>query len=168
MRELIFVLILFITQVNNVFGNDFYDNVLSDFRIHSFFVAVNVEVKNQEYKFIIENTDLYRYLSKEKGFDKDEYKKFIREILIKNENLSVREDQLDKWHFIKVEKADSLNTFACKGKEEFLNNYFQKRVIKDGLESNVRTAIINKLFEWQIAAHIDDETGYLVYTQFDK
>jgi hypothetical protein len=58
---------------------------------------------------------------------------------------------------------------AAKGKEEFLKHYFAGRggrVIKARLTDEEKSAVIGRLFEWQIATSNDDESGLLFYTEF--
>jgi hypothetical protein len=68
--------------------------------------------------------------------------------------------------FIKVESVTSVNANAQKGADEFILTYFDNgKVLKDGIKKEERTAIIQKLFEWEIPSRIDDETGYLVISR---
>lgn len=65
-----------------------------------------------------------------------------------------------------IPKISSVEANAKKGADEFIKIYFDNgKTLKDGIIVDERTAIIQKLFEWEISSKIDDETGYLVMSR---
>ena len=85
--------------------------------------------------------------------------------------LKTKKVNLERRGFRKLTRIKAADDVAAKGKEEFLKYYFAGkagRVIKAGISDDEKNAIIEKLFEWQIAASHDDQTGLLFYTEFKE
>lgn len=142
----------------------FYDKVTNDFDRYSYFLSIQLQSSNGKDKFIIENDDLYNYLQQSQNIEKVQYKKVIKDKLINRLPLEISNNPTS--NFIKVPEIESVNANAKKGIDEFIKIYFEnEKVLKDGVTDNERTAIIQKLFEWEIASKIDDETGYLVLSR---
>jgi hypothetical protein len=139
----------------------FYEKVLSDFKRYSYFVSIDIEGKG---RFIIENDDLFYFFLKHQNLDKGKYKEFVLSKLIDQSSINITDSLTSS--FIKVESVTSVNANAQKGADEFILTYFDNgKVLKDGIKKEERTAIIQKLFEWEIPSRIDDETGYLVISR---
>ncbi len=157
--------LLFLMLFSSCMNNDpiFYNKVLNDFDRYSWFITI--EVKSSEYsgKSIIENDDLFYYLSQTQKIDKEEYKKIIKEKLENNSSIEI--ENIAKWNFIKVPTNETINQNAKKGVEEFIKIYFDSKVLKDGITDDERAVIIEKLFKWKIPTKIDDETGYLILSR---
>lgn len=143
-------------------NTDFYDKVLSDYSDHSLFVAVDIKSREYTGRVVIKNADLYYFFNQTKGYDKEKYKAFMKKLLLNKTRLSIETASLSKWGFVNVTGVNGVKKYSSKSLQEFINHYFQGKVIKDNVGDDERNAIINKLFEWKIATRIDDETGYLV------
>ncbi|GHN02379.1 hypothetical protein WSM22_38680 [Cytophagales bacterium WSM2-2] len=141
-------------------NSTFIDKITSDFRRNSFFISVKaIDGTN----YVIENDDLYYFLQKQKSIGKEQYRKEIKEKLIKGSSIEISNPNSN---FIKVVNVSTVEASAKKGIDEFIKTYFNKgKVLKAGITNNERTAIIQKLFVWEIASKIDDETGYLVISR---
>ena len=155
--KLIFAIILSSCSMNKI---TFFDKVSNDFDRYSYFVSIQMNTTGAKEVFIIENDDLYNYLSQKLKINKEQYKKLLQDKLINNSTLDIENPSSN---FIKVPNIINVENNAKKGVDEFLEIYFDNnKVIKDNILNDERTAIIQKLFEWEIASKIDDETGYLI------
>ena len=149
--------------------NDFFhQKVLDDLRLHSYFVVVKVETPNYKGRIAIENDDLLIFLHVTKGINQKKYKAFVNELLKNHIPLKLSDEELEKWKLKRIKPIDEVNDYASKGQEKFIEYYFNERVIKKDLSEEEQLAIIAKLFDWQIATNIDDITGNLVFTRFDR
>jgi hypothetical protein len=143
---------------------DFEDKVLNSFFRYSAFLSLNIISDEYNGRIIIENKHLFLYLNKLKGFNKDQYKAFMKDVLLNKSALKLK--KIDS-NFIKIKEIESAEIVASKGKQDFIKQYFKnspgvKGVMKAKISEDEFNAIIAKLFDWKIAAMIDDETGYLV------
>jgi len=59
-------------------NSSFYNQVLNDFDTTSYFIAVDINSPYYKGRAIIENNNLYQYLNKTKGFDKEKYIYFMK------------------------------------------------------------------------------------------
>jgi hypothetical protein len=140
----------------------FYDRVLGDFDEHSSFVALNVTSAHFSGRVIIENADLHYFLSKTKRLGGEGYKTYVTNLLSNRGILRVGNQDLQKWGFVKVDEVDSVNAWASKGLDQFLNHYFTGDVLTPGVAYSETNAVINRLFEWRIATKVDDDSGFVV------
>ncbi|MNU74913.1 hypothetical protein D3C71_644260 [compost metagenome] len=142
-------------------SSDFVSKVLNNFDEKSFFVSISIKLESNDFpqKIVIENDDLYRYLSKQQQLNTKKYTSLISKKLIRNKELKLKSLNSD---FKEVFEFEDINENAKKGKDHFVKTYFtESGVIKDGIELRKRPAIIQKLFEFEMLCLIDDETGYL-------
>ena len=139
----------------------FIEQVLSSYDRYSYYVAINVK-SEQDGRYIIENDDFFYFYQQTEGLDKQEYAQKVKGKFQNNEIFDLRNIDLSKWNFIRVKEIPTISESAKKGREKFIETYFEGRVLKDGITDNERAAIVDQLFKWQIPANIDDETGYLV------
>lgn len=158
--------LLFALLLTSCMKNDttFYNRIVDDFRDDSYFVVL--EIKNSIYKgkIIIENDELFHYLSQIQKIDKEKYKEIIKEKLVNHSSLEINSST--KLNYIEVKEIQAVNNNAKNGIDGFIKIYFDnEKVLKDGITDDERTAIIQKLFEWEIATKIDDETGYLILSK---
>jgi len=156
MKFILIILLSSCMQNNSIF----YDKVLDDFDGYSWFLRIEVKSPFYSGEVIIENAELFYCLNQEKKIDKEQYKKILREKL--ENHLPIDIGSTTMCSFIKVPEIESVNTNAKKGIDEFIKTYFDGKVLKDGVTDDERTVIIQKLFEWEVASKIDDETGYLI------
>lgn len=154
-------ILLYCNQMNDVFLN----KVLNDFDNFSYFVAVDVVSISFSGRAIIQNNDLFYYFEQTEGLNKEMYIEKMLMLFRKNNPLKLENSDFEKWTFIKVNSITTVNEDARNEAEEFIKIYFDRNVLKDGISDDERTAIINQLFEWEIASYIDDETGYLVISR---
>ena len=139
----------------------FYSKLVNDFDRNSLFISINMEFLDYKGRVIVENDDLFNYLSKTRKIDKEQYKKLITQKLKKNEAIVFLNSKVSS-EFSKVVSLPIVNKNDQMNPEEFIKQYFNGRVLKDGISDEERTAIVQKLFDWKIAVKIDDETGYLI------
>lgn len=138
----------------------FFEKVSNDFDRYSFFVSIQLNKSDSKNVFIIENDDLYNFMQSVQNLSKEQYQNMIKDKLKNNLPLVI---QSPSSYFIKVPNVPSVDVNAKKGIDDFIKTYFDNgKVLKDGITDDERTAIIQKLFEWEIPSKIDDETGYLV------
>ncbi len=164
---------LFLSIAVNCIGNgqSFFDRLVNSHAEHSYYLVVNVDSPHYKGKTVIENHVLLLFLYRTQGLPKAKYQSFAKDLLMNKSWLKTKEVNLERWGFRKVTKIKTVDDVAAKGKEEFLKHYFSGkagRVIKAGISDDEKSAIIEKLFEWQIAASHDDQTGLLYYTEFKE
>jgi hypothetical protein len=140
----------------------FYDKVLNDFDSTSYFIALDLKSPYYKGRVIIENNNLYLFLNKTEGFNKDRYVSFMKRILAHHKALKTEEKDIVKWKFIKVEELESVVQIANRGKDNFVAYYFNGILLNYGIPEKEQNAIINQLFYWEYPAKIDKLTGNLV------
>ena len=96
---LLFVILFSSCSTNNT---AFYDKVLSDFDVTSYFIAIDIRSSAYNGRVIIENNDLYNFLNKTKGWDRKSYKSGMKKILVHRRVLKINNTDLLKWKFIQV------------------------------------------------------------------
>jgi hypothetical protein len=159
-------------------SKEFYDEILDSYGRNTFFIAVDVESSRYTGRVIVENGYLYHFLSEVEGFNKEKYKEFMKNLLSNKGKLRLKNVTLVKNgtflkvkgfrsnEFMTVKEIKSVEVMAAKGREDFIRHYFdnidEDYILKPGIGTDERNAIINKLFVWQAAAYISDITGSLV------
>jgi hypothetical protein len=140
----------------------FYDKVLNDFDTNSYFIALNIKSPYYKGRVIIENYNLYRYLNKSKGFNKEGYLSFMKRLLIHNKILKINNNDFPDWKFIKVLPLERVIQIAGRGKNNFVAHYFNGVVLNYGITDLEKNAVIDQLFYWQYPSRIDRITGELI------
>jgi len=145
-------------------GTNFLDKVLTDFRDGSFYLSFNIESPEIYGEVIIENTDFYYYLNQKEGIGKDAYQTFVRGLLQENRVILI-DTNLSDWGFTPVVPVVRIESYSKLGVDNFIYQFFEGNVLKDGITDDERPAILNQLFKWKIASNIDDETGFMVISR---
>jgi hypothetical protein len=140
----------------------FYDKVLNDFDSSSYFIALDIKSPTYKGRVIIVNNNLYQFLNKTKGFDKNRYISFMKRILAHHKALKTEEKDIIFWKFIKVPEIESVLQIANQGKDNFVAYYFNGVVLNYGITENEQNAIINQLFYWEYPARFDKLTDNLI------
>ena len=153
-------------------GESFFDHLVRDHGPHSYYLVINVDSPNYKGKASIENHLLFHFLYRtQRRMPEAEYESFAKNLLVTKSWLKTKTVNLQRWGFRKLTSSKAVDDVAAKGKEEFLKYYFEGkagRVIKAGISDDEKNAIIEKLFEWQIASSNDDLTGLLFYTELKE
>ncbi len=160
---LLFLLIFFIcftscTKVNKAFLNQ----ALTDFDSSSYFIALNVKSPEYRGRAIIENNNLYGFLHKTKGLNKKEYQSFVIRLLHHKRSLKMSDRDFEEWKFSRVQEIEKVIEIANRGRNGFVEYYFDGFMLNYGITDKERNAIINQLFYWAIPAKIGKETGNLM------
>ncbi len=142
--------------------NIFFEKLLNDFSKNSYFILVKSDSQNKSTYYLIENDDLYYFFHETKGLDKTEYQKFMIPLLKYHKSIYLSNKDIFKFGFIKLTKNEHLGGKATIDKDAFVDNFFKGRVLKEGLSVEEKNYIVQVLFYWQIAAKIDDESGFLI------
>ncbi len=149
------------TSCTNV-DKPFYNKVLNDFDSTSYFISLNIKSPSYKGRAIIENKDLYSFLHKTRGYDKNRYLSFMKRTLAHYRALKINDEDIDAWNFKKVYLVESVLRNANNGKNNFVTYYFTGTVLKYGIPERERNAIIDQLFYWEYPAKIDKVTGNLI------
>ena len=150
-------------------GGSFFNHLVSDYGQRSYYLVINIDSPNYKGKAVVENRILLLFLYRTQGIPQEKYEAFALNLLVHKSPLKTKVVKLERWGFRKLTRIKTVDDIAAKGREEFLKHYFagrEGRVIRAGLTEEEKNAIIEKLFEWQIATSNDDETGLLFYTEF--
>lgn len=146
------------TNVNS----SFYDTVLNDFDTTSYFIGLDIKSPTYKGHAIIENNNLYLFLQKTKGFDKERYKSFMKSILTHHRALRIEDKNFYVWKFIKVYDLESVIKIADKGKNKFVAYYINGTVLNYGITEKEQNAVIYQLFYWEFPARKDKLTGDII------
>lgn len=166
-REYDLLIIVFLIILNPLISctkvnTTFFDKVLNDFDTNSYFIAPDVQSPSYKGRVIIENNNLYLFLSETKGLNKDKYRLFMKRVLVHHKSLKISGNEFLKYNFIKVQEEVSVIQTANRGKNNFISFYFNGVVLKYGIPKKEQDAIINQLFYWYVPAKIDKLSGYLI------
>jgi len=143
-------------------NSPFYNKVLSDFDTTSYFIALDIKSPYYKGRSIIENNNLYLYLHKTKGFDKERYETFMKRMLGHHRALKIEDKDLSDWKFIKVYDSESVIRNADQGRDNFVAHYFDGIILNYGFTEKEQNAIINQLFYWEIPAKFEKLSGDLI------
>ena len=143
-------------------NSPFYNKVLSDFDTTSYFIALEIKSPYYKGRAIIENNNLYLYLHKTKGFDKERYETFMKRMLGHHRTLKIEDKDLSDWKFIKVYDSESVIRNADQGRDNFVAHYFDGIILNYGFTEKEQNAIINQLFYWEIPAKFEKLSGDLI------
>ena len=148
--------------------SNFIDKILSDFSDNSFHLKLTIAVDKIPKTVIIENDDFYMYVKNQKNLDKAAYSIYVKNLLIGKEILTLNTSELVKWGFITPHQEFDVHKRKAEGKNKFLEYYFNSnKVVKEGFEQPTQFNLIEILFDWQLVCKFDDETGYLIFKQFN-
>lgn len=143
-------------------NSPFYNKVLNDFDTTSYYIALDIKSQSYNGRIIIENNNLYLFLNKTMGFDKERYKSYMKRVLTHHKALKIEDKDFYTWKFIKVFELESVIHFADQGRDNFVAHYFNGIVLNDGISDKEQNAVINQLFYWEFPAKIDKLTGDLI------
>ena len=143
-------------------NDEFLNKVLNDFNEKSYFIAFDVKSNDYKGRVIIQNNDLYNFFNNTKGWDTTRYKDQMKKILVHRRTLKLNDNDLLKWHFLKVKLISSVLINASKGVNSFLENYFEGTMFKADVNQEAMNAVINQLFYWEIPVKLDSVTGQLM------
>lgn len=140
----------------------FYDKVLNDFDTSSYFIALTVKASSYKGPAIVANNNLYAFLNKTRGFDKDKYKSYVEGILIHHRTLRIKDKDFLTWKIMKAKESEDVLRYANSGRDNFVDHYFNGVILNYGIKEADRNAIIDQLFYWEYPAKFDKATGDLV------
>lgn len=155
--KIIFIVSLAILGLSNPFINE----VTESFGHKSYYISIMIMLPKDKVpkKYVVQNDELFGHLIKQLKLNStEEYLSVIRKKLSRNKSLKL--NQLNEG-FREVIQSKELIDNVKKGKEHFIQTYFdEKGVIKSNSYEEV-AAIIDQLFQWEIPCRNDDESGVL-------
>lgn len=158
---IILILINLITGCTNV-NSTFYNKILNDFDTNSYFLALDIRSSSYKGHVIITNNNLYLFLHKTKGLNKERYKSLMKAILVHHRALRIDNKNIAKWNFIKFSEQESVLKIANRGENRFIAHFFNGKALKYGITREEQYAIINQLYYWDVPAKIDKISGELL------
>ncbi len=161
MKYLLFFLMFFM-KANCT--DTFYSKALNDINSrHSYFLSIEIQDKQGQRTFVVENGNLFDFLSKNKKVTQEEYVLLLKKVLKNNEALDLKSFTVgESFGFYELKPNTELEEMALKGKEHFIDHYFKNGILRSYIPTSELHFIIDKLFHWCVLAKYDDETGYLV------
>ncbi|MBK9247362.1 MAG: hypothetical protein IPM69_04425 [Ignavibacteria bacterium] len=141
---------------------DFYNFVLDD---NELFVVVDVKTKSYTKPSVIQNWYLKKYYYQTEAYNDLTYAETIIEKFTHHLPIELNDSILKKHPTIRfriIPQVESVDSNAKKGKDEFISIYFNRGDVIKPVTYEEQLAIIQKLFEWNLATYIDDETGALI------
>jgi hypothetical protein len=164
----IFLIISLITlfttsnKKDKLFNDKFFlSSAVNDFKSKSCFIACSIASPNYTGNVVIENDDLYYYLSESLNLDKKKYKKFMLKKLLKNEVIDVSCTDIPQCRFFIADDSTIIKQNSEATKEEMVKKYFEDNMLKDGLNFRERNTIAYLLFKKGLKTKIDGESGSL-------
>lgn len=156
--KIVFIISLVIIQLSNPFINE----VTQSFGHKSYYVSIMIKLPEDKApkKYVVQNDRLFGHLIKQlKLKSTEDYLLFIRKKLSRNKTLKL--NQLAEG-FREVIRSKELVDNAKKGKEYFIQVYFDDRGVLKSNYYEEDAAIIDQLFQWEIPSLNDDESGVLL------
>lgn len=171
MRKNILIFTLFLL-FSSFYLNDnkikFCNIVLQDFERHSYFLKIKISDKNGCVNGIIENYNLYYFLSESTSLTRDDYTNKMLDILLNDSIVDIPKRELKNNNgFFPIIPNTLIDSIYKMGKETFINNYFSKtnyfpyKVLNNNISFEERNYIISKLFDLQVLCKTECETGLL-------
>ena len=166
MRNLfsLYFLIIFCYACGQNIDSKFIDLVTGDFSRTSYFIPVKATINDNAISCLIENDDLFYYFHETNNWNEAEYKQQIRQTINK-QGIELNLSDMDKikFGFLPIANQNyNIDIERRKGVDFIIKKYFNKRVIKQGINEGEKYYLIKILFESQIASRFDDETGFLI------
>jgi hypothetical protein len=137
----------------------FYNQVLGNFDKHSYFIALDIRSDEFKGRVLVENNNLFTFLNKTNGWDKERYKSMMKRILIHRRIMKIKNTADLSLSFIKVKEINKVYLSANKGPDSFIKDYFNGKIFKYETPEDEIYAVINQLFYWKIPIKFDDATG---------
>lgn len=166
--KFLFIFLMFLMKVNCT--DPFYSKVLDDINSrHSYFLSIEIKDKLGQRTVIVENSNLFHFLSATKKMTQEDYVLLVKKVLKSNEALDLKSFTVgDSLGFYKLESNVELEKMLQKGKEYFMAHYFKNGILRSYIPNSELHFIIDKLFHWCILSKYDDETGYLVIEEIKE
>ncbi|WP_300663727.1 hypothetical protein [Fluviicola sp.] len=155
--KITFIISLAIIHLSNPFINE----VTQSFGHKSYYISIMIMLPKDKVpkKYVVQNDKLFGHLIKQLKLNStEEYLSVIREKLSRNKPLKLT--QLDEG-FREVIQSKELIDNAKKGKEHFIQTYFDEKGVIKSNNYEAAAAIIDQLFQWEIPCRNDDESGVL-------
>jgi|GEM_PF-2458627 len=139
--------------------------ITSDFSTGSYYVCIKIEIKNNFDTIVITNNELYHLFRKNTNCTFS-YKSKVKRILLKNKSIKLRDKFNENISEYIFNNDTSVNMWAEKGKDEFIDHYFTEGYQKTDLSDSERKSIIYQLFKWQILVSNNCESGEIVVDEY--
>lgn len=149
----------------------YINNVLHDSLVSYYHIAFDIKAPDYVGRVTIQVIDLGYFFSQTRSNDLANYKQIMRELILYGDTLVTstpiykqNRDGTYNFAFHKVKENGEVERLATEGKEVFLEHFFIRKDKSgefnekwtDGLRPNeilnLKSAIINQLFEWRIYA----------------
>ncbi|MCH7535965.1 MAG: hypothetical protein IH948_09560, partial [Bacteroidetes bacterium] len=132
-------------------GNTFFSLTLGDFRgTSTCFISIYVQDKDFVKKIVIENVDMYIWLSGENLVnDTSEYYLFMKRMITNGDTLKMKIPRKIKGRIIWLSENEKVEKLSLKGKDFFISHYFNNNVINYELVEGLEVYnIIDVLFRY--------------------
>ncbi|MDR2970443.1 MAG: hypothetical protein LBU83_00735 [Bacteroidales bacterium] len=142
----------------------FIKKILFDQNRHTFYVSVDIESREYNGKVVVEIGDLYWYFYKTRGLNREESRGLLYWILKEKLTLRIVNCNFNciQSYFSIVPDDTAVTYNAQKGIDHFIETYFfNGRAMRD-VAWDTRIAIINQLYNFNIASKNDCESGNLI------
>jgi len=152
---------------------DFIDFVTSRFRgFSSYYIALSVNINENNEKAIIKNNDLGVYFYAKCNFENEQYKDTIRKVLESNIVLRIDSTDLTKYRFRIVNFNEQVNVEYLGETTSFIDKYFKKNqygaIQKGDWTDDEFNKIVFILFQNNVPVYVECETGLLQIIDIDN
>jgi cellulose synthase/poly-beta-1,6-N-acetylglucosamine synthase-like glycosyltransferase len=140
-----------------------YQKVLSDFNLHSYYLALDVKYNNHIMPIVMENAEFYTLIDNDTLSEKD-YINMMQRILKRNNPFNLKDKML--YNKLKEYQVDTnqanLEKFKNVKDKNMINSFFNKDgVLELEMNEKEKRYLIYILFKSDVFVKIDDETGFL-------
>ncbi|MDR2728846.1 MAG: hypothetical protein LBB56_06915 [Chitinispirillales bacterium] len=128
-----------------------------------FYVSVDIESQEYNGKVVVDIGNLYWYFYKTRDLNREESKGIMYWVLKEKLTLKIAKCNFNciQSYFSIIHDDTAIISNAQKGIDHFIETYFNGRYIKKDIALGSRNAIINQLYNFNIASQNDCESGYL-------
>lgn len=145
-KILLFSFLLLTVQICFGQSNKFYDTILEYERCRDcYFLSIEVASEKYSGKVVIENVDLFDFLNKTKGFDRKQYKEFVRDLLVNKKKLVLDKSNVgsdgtflkikgvSEHEFRVVNEIPDIEAISAQGCVAFVRHYFLAEPIESAV-----------------------------------
>ena len=140
-----------------------YKRVLSDFNLHSYYLALDIKYNNHIMPIVIENAEFYTIIDND-TLSKKDYINMMQRILKENNPFNIKDKMLYnklKDYHVDTNQAN-LEKFKKIKYKNMINSFFNKDgVLQQELNEKEKRYLIYILFRRDVFVKNDDETGFL-------
>lgn len=167
MTNILINLAMFLCVDTQMCADQYFDRLLSNYSIHSYYIQLDIkDVNGNEFKIITQNHLLYDFLKTEKGLSKEDYRLLVKSKLLNKQYLIIDTSKFSSFYVLM--KDTCVAKMISKGRDSFIDHYFYNDgELRQEIDHEIPT-IISILFDWMVPIRVDDESGNILVVRSFK